>query len=120
MHQRGSTRPNLNTNPNPNANPYRRQHDHWWPLLNLEDGSGRRTEAIIQEFRQKHGEKAWVEKLEALRVWAQERMGGGPVMGLDSGVEPLLGIHKHLVWEDVREDGSSDGAVFTWRDSHNA
>jgi hypothetical protein len=95
-------------------NPRDRQIDHWWPLLHLEDGSARRTEEIIQEFRTKPGgEKAWVDKLEYLRRWAH-------VAILGEGSGDLAGLHKRLVWEDVREDGSSDGAVFTWKEGHSA
>jgi len=89
-----------------------RQYDHWWPLLDLEDHSGRRTEVIIDEFRKTHGEQAWVEKLEGLRHWMQRTMAGDKVAG------EAKGIHQGLVWEDVRDDGSSDGAVFKWKDSH--
>eukprot|EP01059_Diplonema_ambulator_P028960 TRINITY_DN47_c0_g4_i3.p2 TRINITY_DN47_c0_g4~~TRINITY_DN47_c0_g4_i3.p2 ORF type:complete len:549 (+),score=228.56 TRINITY_DN47_c0_g4_i3:39-1685(+) len=74
-------------------------HDHWRPLLGLDDGSGRPTHALIAEFREKHGDDAWREKLAGLLKTVQG---------------------KGTRWEDVREDGNSDGAWaypkgYSWR-----
>merc|ERR1711874_799924 len=56
-----------------------RQSDHWWPMLDLEDGSGRPTDVIIREFREMNGECKWICKLEQLL--SRVNLGGkqGPV-----------------------------------------
>eukprot|EP00656_Telonema_subtile_P000801 TRINITY_DN10378_c0_g1_i1.p1 TRINITY_DN10378_c0_g1~~TRINITY_DN10378_c0_g1_i1.p1 ORF type:complete len:196 (-),score=58.37 TRINITY_DN10378_c0_g1_i1:261-848(-) len=89
-----------------------RQIDHWWPLLNLENPENKATETVIAEFRATHGEGAWVQKLKELQAWAQKGLGGHD--------EPSSAGPNLVQWEDVREDGSSDGAIFTWKDSHTA
>lgn len=85
------------------------QIDHWWPLLELDNPQGLPTERVIADWRAEHGEKAWVEKLNGLQRWAQKGLGGH-----------VTGGASLVQWEDVREDGSSDGAVFTWKDSRTA
>eukprot|EP01060_Flectonema_neradi_P028171 TRINITY_DN378_c0_g1_i5.p1 TRINITY_DN378_c0_g1~~TRINITY_DN378_c0_g1_i5.p1 ORF type:complete len:562 (+),score=143.07 TRINITY_DN378_c0_g1_i5:55-1686(+) len=78
------------------------EYDHWAPLLGLEDGSGRSMVDLIAEFRKKNGDDAWREKLQFL----------------------MNGLQSNLtVWEDVREDGNSDGAWakdFKWTTSKSA
>ena len=75
-----------------------RTHDHWAPLLDLDDGSGRATSALIREYRaQPGGEAKWAAKEDALLRWVNAQLGGD------------------TLYEDVRDDGSSDGAWFTWR-----
>ena len=75
------------------------EYDHWAPLLGLEDGSGRSMVELIAEYRKKNGDDAWRSKLRYL----------------------MSRLHSNLtVWEDVREDGNSDGAWvkdFIWKDS---
>eukprot|EP00755_Sulcionema_specki_P007987 Sspe_Gene.5761::Locus_1913_Transcript_1_1_Confidence_1.000_Length_1870::g.5761::m.5761 len=66
-----------------------RQIDHWAPMLGLEDGTGRPTDELIREFRSKHGDDAWRGKLSQLMAQVNKGL---------------------LVWEDVRDDGNSDGA----------
>mmetsp|Transcript_36729 Transcript_36729/g.77972 ORF Transcript_36729/g.77972 Transcript_36729/m.77972 type:complete len:362 (+) Transcript_36729:3-1088(+) len=80
-----------------------RQIDHWQPLLGL-GGDGQRMEDSVAEFRDQHGDAAWVEKLCMLQDWAEVNLGGPMTWKGRSNVE----------WEDVREDGSSDGAAFAW------
>ena len=65
------------------------EYDHWAPLLGLEDGSGRSMVELIAEYRKKNGDDAWRSKLESLMSQLQSNL---------------------TVWEDVREDGNSDGA----------
>eukprot|EP01062_Namystynia_karyoxenos_P021148 TRINITY_DN1801_c0_g2_i1.p1 TRINITY_DN1801_c0_g2~~TRINITY_DN1801_c0_g2_i1.p1 ORF type:complete len:548 (+),score=150.62 TRINITY_DN1801_c0_g2_i1:105-1748(+) len=80
-------------------------HDHWMPLLGIDAGERTSVDAIAQ-FRSTHGEAAWVAKLNGLMRWVETNLGG-----------KAPGSSK-AVWEDVRGDGSSDGAVFKWRNSH--
>eukprot|EP01065_Artemidia_motanka_P042868 TRINITY_DN581_c0_g1_i1.p1 TRINITY_DN581_c0_g1~~TRINITY_DN581_c0_g1_i1.p1 ORF type:complete len:567 (+),score=211.15 TRINITY_DN581_c0_g1_i1:71-1702(+) len=78
-------------------------HDHWMPLLEIES-EGMPSDAAIAKFRAEQGEKAWVGKLNGLMKWVHEHLGDGKARLTD--------------WEDVRADGSSDGAVFKWRNGH--
>jgi hypothetical protein len=77
-----------------------RAFDHWGPLLGLDkDGTDKRaTVALIREFREIHGDKAWAEKEDELLRYVNDRIGGASE------------------WEDVRGDGSSSGAWFRWKD----
>eukprot|EP00756_Hemistasia_phaeocysticola_P011827 Hpha_TRINITY_DN15145_c0_g3::TRINITY_DN15145_c0_g3_i1::g.126816::m.126816 len=78
-------------------------HDHWMPLLNL-NTTGAGSVEQIANFRSTYGERAWVEKLNGLMEWARVNLADG--------------AGKRTVWEDVRADGSSDGAIFKWKDRH--
>lgn len=79
-----------------------RSHEHWDAMLGLADGSGRATTALIREFIAEHGEAAFAAKEDALLAMAKRYAGAG----------------SSTVWEDVRDDGSSEGAWFNqfkWR-----
>ena len=79
-----------------------RSLDHWAPLLGLDDGTGRATTALIREFVEQHGEEAFAVKEDGLLATAKRFAGG----------------ESSTVWEDVRDDGSSEGAwfkEFEWR-----
>ena len=77
----------------------------WWSVCAFEglaDGSGRATTALIREFIAEHGEAAFAAKEDALLAMAKRYAGAG----------------SSTVWEDVRDDGSSEGAWFNqfkWR-----
>jgi len=81
-------------------------HDHWMPLLKL-NTTGASTMEQIATFRKTYGEGAWIEKLHGLMAWSRENLSD------NSGK-----VVKQTVWEDVRADGSSDGAVFKWKGTH--
>lgn len=78
-----------------------RSLDHWDPLLGLDDGSGRATTALIREFIETHGERAFAEKENELLAKAKQFAGGEG---------------SSTVWEDVRDDGSSKGAWFSYNE----
>eukprot|EP00755_Sulcionema_specki_P004860 Sspe_Gene.31210::Locus_15406_Transcript_1_3_Confidence_0.250_Length_1816::g.31210::m.31210 len=97
QHQHGPFDPAKAPKVKPTSCPMCGQEDHWAPLLGLDDGTGRSTDVLIREFRAKHGEEAWREKLRGLMRIVNSRK---------------------VVWEDVREDGNSDGAAlgdFKWK-----
>jgi len=82
-----------------------RSNDHWWPLLDIDDGTERPTDEIIREWRATHGECAWMDKVNGLMSWVKEQLGS-------KSVTTAIDL---LDWEDVRDDGNSDGAIFKWR-----
>jgi len=77
-------------------------HDHWLPLLGIEL-NGRTGDQAIRDFRREQGEAAWVAKLDGLMQWLNTTLGRS--------------VGNVAVWEDVRGDGSSDGATFKWKGS---
>jgi len=81
-------------------------HDHWMPLLKL-NTTGATSVEQIATFRKTYGEGAWVEKLNGLMAWSHENLS-------DKSRKTAV----NTVWEDVRADGSSDGAVFKWKGNH--
>lgn len=88
-----------------------RQHDHWWPILGLEDGSGRTSDEIISEHRRQKGEQWWSKTLGGLMEWTHQHLGGGG----NSTWRP----DGSIIWEDTAADGSSDGPpkLFSWKSS---
>ena len=76
-----------------------RTQDHWAPLLNLDDGSGRATSVLIREFKEKYGEVAWAQKEDSLLRYVNSQLNA-----------------TASIWEDVREDGASSGAWFRWKE----
>eukprot|EP00040_Diaphanoeca_grandis_P037041 m.239430 g.239430 ORF g.239430 m.239430 type:complete len:515 (+) comp33745_c3_seq3:1506-3050(+) len=77
-----------------------RTHDHFAPLLGLDDGSNRSSCTLIREFKEKYGEEAFAQKEDDLLKYINTNYGG------------------NTVWEDVREQGSSTGAWFKWKGDH--
>lgn len=90
--------------PHGRPQPRNRQHEHWWPHLNLEDGSDRPTDEIVREFRSKAGEKAWAKKMNGLMDWVHTQLGA------DIGWK-YNASNNSVVWEDVRDNGASDCAT---------
>lgn len=85
-----------------------RQYDHWWPIMGLEDNSGRSSDEIIRDLRGKNGEKWWAQQLEKLMDWTHKNIGWGDTTWRKNGT---------VIWEDVSDDGSSDKpppALFSW------
>jgi hypothetical protein len=83
-----------------------RTYDHWEPLLSDLDGEPGKTSlgSRIRRFREKHGDVAWARREDELLATANR----------------ILGATEASSWEDVREDGSSDGAWFTWKSGGRA
>jgi len=78
-----------------------RTHDHFAPLLGLEDdGTNKSTCTLIREFKNKYGEAAYAKKEDDLLKYINDNVGG------------------HTVWEDVRDSGSSTGSWFKWKGGH--
>lgn len=81
-----------------------RQLDHWWPILNLTDNGIDATDEIIRQFRStKDGEEMWKQKLNGLMEWVESELHGDIAWRYNAS--------SGVVWEDVREDGSSDCAT---------
>jgi len=79
-----------------------RSHDHWLPLLDIGADSYGPGVELIQQFRQQNGDMAYAGRLALLQKWARENLAPSAAWK-DGGLE----------WEDVREDGSSDGVGIT-------
>eukprot|EP01065_Artemidia_motanka_P042874 TRINITY_DN581_c0_g3_i1.p1 TRINITY_DN581_c0_g3~~TRINITY_DN581_c0_g3_i1.p1 ORF type:complete len:552 (+),score=214.86 TRINITY_DN581_c0_g3_i1:78-1733(+) len=72
-----------------------KQYDHWGPLLGMDAAH---IDRDITAFRQERGEQAWQAKLEELRKYFASAQN-----------------NERQIWEDVREDGASDGAWVGWK-----
>eukprot|EP00039_Didymoeca_costata_P028515 m.21302 g.21302 ORF g.21302 m.21302 type:complete len:548 (+) comp7102_c0_seq1:140-1783(+) len=76
--------------------------DHWEPLLRIpKPPPGLGVATAIANFRKDHGEEAWAKQEDLILR----------TVNLDLG---------KAEWEDVREDGSSDGAWFVWKGRDSA
>jgi hypothetical protein len=87
-----------------------RQYDHWWPVIGLEDNSGRPSDVIIQDLRLKNGQKWWAETMQGLMDWANNNLGAGNTTWRPDHKRPLI-------WENTSSDGSSDGppGLMSWK-----
>lgn len=59
-----------------------------------------------------------MEKINGLLTSVKDRLGTNMVNGLLAQINDRLDAETHatvLDWEDVRDDGYSDGAIFKWR-----
>jgi hypothetical protein len=78
-----------------------RQYDHWWSLLDVDDKSGRPSDEIITDLRQKQGEQWWAKQLQGIMDWAIRSLGAGSNTWRPDHTRPLI-------WENTSDDGSSD------------
>lgn len=80
------------------------QHEHWWPQLDLEDGSNRPTDEIVLEFRSHSSEKAWKQKMYSLMDWVRSEL------GTDIGWQ-YNASNNGIIWKDAGDNGANDCAT---------
>jgi hypothetical protein len=82
------------------------------------------TSALIREFQRLYGASSWAQVEDELLSWVNGKLGcpehqpavgyrQGAVMGTSTSA---AAAQHQTVWEDVRGEGNSDGAWFTWKE----